>query len=127
MQAEVRKTTPDRRGIAGHMFRSTEALPQPTPTLQGSPCMTAATARQEWATMWQLPLVCMLGTSGSAMFAYAGGVYMESVTRAFGWTRAQYSSAFLLMMLSGLVISPAIGWLVDRIGPRRVVLGGIIP
>jgi MFS family permease len=89
--------------------------------------MTASTARQEWATMWTLPLVCMLGISGSSMFAYAGGVYMQSVTREFGWSRAQYSSAFLLMMVSGLFLSPATGWLVDRVGPRKVVLGAMIP
>ena len=77
--------------------------------------------------MWPLPLVCMLGVSGSAMFAYAGGVYMESVTREFGWSRAQYSSAFMLMMVSGLVLAPAVGWLTDRIGPRKVALAGIVP
>ncbi len=77
--------------------------------------------------MWPLPLVSMLGVSGSAMFAYAGGVYMESVTVEFGWTRAQYSSAFMLMMVSGLFISPAAGWLIDRVGPRKVALGGIVP
>jgi MFS family permease len=89
--------------------------------------MTASTARQEWAAMWPLPLVCMLGVSGSAMFAFAGGVYMESVTREFGWTRVQYSSAFMLMMLSGLVLGPAAGWLIDRVGPRKVALAGIVP
>lgn len=89
--------------------------------------MIASTAREEWATMWPLPLVCMVGVSGSAMFAYAGGVYMESVTTEFGWTRAQYSSAFLLMMISGLVMAPTIGWLADRWGPRVVALTGIVP
>jgi MFS family permease len=89
--------------------------------------MTASTARQEWAAMWPLPFVCMLGVSGSAMFAFAGGVYMESVIRDFGWTRVQYSSAFMLMMLSGLVLGPAAGWLIDRVGPRKVALVGIVP
>ena len=89
--------------------------------------MPASTARQEWAAMWPLPLVCMLGVSGSAMFAFAGGVYMESVTSEFGWSRAQYSSAFMLMMVSGLFLGPATGWLIDRIGPRKVALAGIVP
>ncbi|MBV1690397.1 MFS transporter [Novosphingobium sp. G106] len=89
--------------------------------------MTPLTARQEWAAMWPIPLVCMVGVSGSAMFAYAGGVYMESVTAEFGWSRAEYSSAFLLMMLSGLFLAPAAGWLTDRVGPRKVALGGMVP
>ena len=89
--------------------------------------MAASTARQEWATMWPLPLVCMLGISGSAMFAFSGGVFMESVTGEFGWSRAQYSSAFMVMMVSGLFLGPATGWLIDRIGPRKVALVGIVP
>jgi MFS family permease len=89
--------------------------------------MTPSPARQEWKDMWPLPLVCMIGVSGSGMFAYAGGVYMESVTDEFGWTRAQYSSAFMVMMLSGLFLGPASGWLIDRVGPRKVALAGIIP
>ncbi len=77
--------------------------------------------------MWPLPLVCMLGISGSAMFAFSGGVFMESVTGEFGWSRAQYSSAFMVMMVSGLFLGPTTGWLIDRIGPRKVALVGIVP
>ncbi|MBV1689004.1 MFS transporter [Novosphingobium sp. G106] len=89
--------------------------------------MTPLTARQEWASMWPLALACTLGVSGSAMFAFVGGVYMESVTSEFGWSRAQYSSAFMLMMVSGLFIGPAVGSLIDRVGPRKVALFAIVP
>ncbi|HEX7781941.1 MAG TPA: MFS transporter [Sphingobium sp.] len=85
------------------------------------------TARQEWSRLWPLPLVSMIGVSGSAMFAYAGGVFMERVTAEFGWSRAEYSGAFMLMMVAGLFLAPAVGWLIDRIGPRKVALAGIIP
>ncbi len=84
-------------------------------------------AKQEWASMWPLPLVAMLGAGGSACFAYASGAFLGELTRLFGWTRAEFSSAFTLQMLLGLVIAPIVGRLIDRIGPRRAALAGIAP
>ncbi len=89
--------------------------------------MIGLSARQEWASLWPLVVACMLGVSGSGMFAFVGGVYIESVTREFGWSRAEYSSAFMVMMGSALFLGPAVGWLIDRVGPRRVALGSILP
>lgn len=86
--------------------------------------MKAMTAKQEWASMWQLPLVSMLGVSGSAIFAFSSGVFMERMTAEFGWSRAGFSTAFALQTLLGLLVLPATGWLVDRIGPRKVALIG---
>jgi predicted MFS family arabinose efflux permease len=88
---------------------------------------TTLTARQEWSAQWPLPLVSMLGVSGGAMFAYSSGVFMEDMTTAFGWSRAQFSSIFVAMMGLGLVLMPAVGWLTDRYGPRRLALIGIVP
>lgn len=69
----------------------------------------------------------MFGVSGGAMFAYSSGVFMEDMTSAFGWSRAQFSSIFVAMMVLGLVLMPAVGWLTDRYGPRRLALIGIVP
>ncbi|RYE70575.1 MAG: MFS transporter [Rhizobiaceae bacterium] len=101
--------------------------PNDRPNVMNQSSSAAPTARQEWARLWPFVVACMLGVSGSGMFAFVGGVYMESVTREFGWSRAQYSSAFMLMMISSLFLGPAVGWLIDRIGPRKVALCAIIP
>jgi MFS family permease len=87
----------------------------------------ALSARQEWSSQWPLPVVSMLGISGGAIFAYSSGVFMEDMTSAFGWSRAQFSSIFVAMMVLGLVLMPAVGWLTDRYGPRRLALIGIVP
>jgi predicted MFS family arabinose efflux permease len=77
--------------------------------------------------MWTLPLTAMVGVSGGGMFAYSSGVFMQSITGEFGWTRAQYSAVFVILTLQGLVTGPLVGRLIDRFGPRRVVLAGIVP
>jgi len=82
---------------------------------------------QEWAKMWPLPFTALLGIAGSAIFAYSNGVFMIEMTRAFGWSRTEFSSAFAVQTVLGLIIMPLAGRLTDRIGPRKVVLAGIIP
>jgi MFS family permease len=82
---------------------------------------------QEWAKMWPLPFTALLGIAGSAIFAYSNGVFMIEMTKEFGWSRTQFSSAFAVQTLLGLVIMPLVGRLTDRIGPRKVALTGIIP
>lgn len=85
------------------------------------------TARAEWAAMWPLPLVSMLGYVGGASFAYSSGVFMQELTGEFGWSRAQFSAAFTIHSLVALVMAPFIGRLIDRIGPRKMALIGIVP
>ena len=77
--------------------------------------------------MWPLPLTALIGVSGSGMFAYSSGVFMQSITGATGWSRAQYSLVFVVTMVLGLVTGPLMGRLIDRFGPRRVVLTGMVP
>ncbi len=77
--------------------------------------------------MWPLPLVSMLGYIGGASFAYSAGVFMVQLTHQFGWTRAEFSSAFTIHSLLSLVTAPLVGRLADRIGARRVALMGIVP
>src|SRR5262245_53384743 len=89
--------------------------------------MAERTARQEWAAMWPLPLVSMLGYVGGASFAYSSGVFMQELTGEFGWSRAEFATAFTIHSLVALVMAPVIGRLVDVLGPRRMALIGIIP
>ncbi len=86
-----------------------------------------ATATAEWRRNWQLPLIGMLGMTGPSALAYSNGVFMEPVTKALGWTNAQFSSLLVIQMLIGLVIGPLAGRMVDRFGPRRMALVGTLP
>lgn len=51
------------------------------------------------------------------------GVFLEPMLNDFGWTRAQVSMAFTLNMFVQGGGGIAAGWLTDRFGPRRVLIG----
>jgi MFS family permease len=85
------------------------------------------TARQEWARHWPLPITALLGVAGMSVFAYAHGVFLNTMVDEFGWARSEFSSAFTIQMLVGLALAPLVGRLVDRFGPRRVALAGLLP
>src|SRR6266403_228396 len=88
--------------------------------------MRLDTGRQEWAKMWPLPLIAMLGVAGNATFTFAAGVFMEPMTAEFGWTRSQYYSGLTVQMIAAMVLVPVVGYLVDRFGCRRIALPGIV-
>jgi MFS family permease len=51
--------------------------------------------------------------------------YIVPIQKEFGWTRVQVSFAFTLVAYMIVLVSPLQGILVDRFGPRRVVLTSI--
>jgi predicted MFS family arabinose efflux permease len=89
--------------------------------------MTSLSARPEWASAWPLPIVAMFGVAGSVIFPYSGGILMQEMTTTFGWSRTQFSTGFFVQTILNLITLPVAGWLVDRMGSRRVVLLGIVP
>src|SRR5215470_4853489 len=74
-----------------------------------------------------------LATAFFALFCIVGlglwglPFYYDFMVKQFGWTRAQVTSG---NALSKLVVGPLLGfvagWLVDRFGPRRLMMLGIL-
>jgi MFS family permease len=52
-------------------------------------------------------------------------LYIPPIEQEFGWTRVQVSLAFTIVAYMIVAASPLQGFLVDRFGPRRVVLTSI--
>lgn len=61
-----------------------------------------------------------------AITFYTQGLFAGPVTEEFGWSRGQFFLGFTIMQMMGLLTAPTIGSIVDRIGPRRVGIAGLI-
>src|SRR5437667_3899901 len=51
-------------------------------------------------------------------------VFFVALIEEFGWSRGATAAAFSISSVVQGVLSPPIGMLVDRVGPRRVMLYG---
>ena len=60
----------------------------------------------------------------SVSWVYAKQVFFTPISMYFGWSRALMSGAFALERLEGSILSPIEGFLVDRYGPRKIMLIG---
>jgi sugar phosphate permease len=58
-------------------------------------------------------------------FYYGFSALVKPLQDEFGWTRALISGAFSLRTQSGGIASPVVGYLVDRVGSRRLLLVGV--
>ncbi len=54
------------------------------------------------------------------------GVWVKALELHFGWSRAQLTGAFSLAQLEGSIVGPFLGYLIDRLGPRRMVFAGLV-
>ena len=99
---------------------------QPTPqiaTIDSPSAAGAVTAAQVQVTATSfLSLFCIVGLA-----LYGLPFFYDFMVRDFGWSRAQVTSG---NALSKLVVGPlfgfAAGWVVDRFGPRRLMIAGIL-
>lgn len=58
-------------------------------------------------------------------FFYGFGLLVTPLTDEFGWSRAAVSAAFSLRTEVGGVAAPIIGFAVDRVGVRRLLIAGV--
>jgi len=61
-----------------------------------------------------------------AITFYTQGLFAGPVTEEFGWSRGQFFLGFTIMQVTGLVTAPTVGSIVDRFGPRKVGIVGLI-
>ena len=72
----------------------------------------------------------MLVGSVWVTLAIASGLYFSfpiffvALFEEFGWSRGATALAFSISSITQGVLSPVVGTLVDRFGPRRVILSG---
>jgi len=78
------------------------------------------------ATGWGVVAAAFLTFAVSAGMMHSYPVFFVAFLAEFGWGRAQASLAYSASLLLSGASSPLVGTLVDRVGPRRLVLlGGV--
>ena len=75
---------------------------------------------------WWIVVAGGLGMSITAGINFHGfGNFIIPLTNEFGWNRTTISGVFSLARLESGLLGPLEGWLVDRVGPRRLMLVGV--
>ena len=88
--------------------------------------IASGAARREWRSGWKLPVAAAVGDSMSGLQTYSIGSFLIALEAEFAWKR---SEILLGLTLSGLIIAAAnvfVGAIIDRFGPRRVGIAGVV-
>ena len=68
-------------------------------------------------------LAVTLTIASGARFLF--GVVLKPISEEFGWNRAQLTGAVMLAMIVLSICQPLVGILIDRIGAKKILVGGI--
>src|SRR2546425_4933348 len=74
---------------------------------------------------WVVVGLSFLTNLTAAGIRSAPSVLIHPLEGEFGWSRTAIASAASLNLLLYGLAAPVGGWLLDRIGPRRVILGSL--
>lgn len=75
---------------------------------------------------WRVLPPCMLGITLCSTHGYSLGVMIPAIERQFGWPRAEISMGLMIISIIAVVAAPVVGAAIDRFGPRRIALTGIL-
>jgi len=75
---------------------------------------------------WVIVAVALVSMAFWFGFRSIFSVFMVALVDDFGWGRAEISGVQSVAMICYIMAAPLVGGLVDRFGPRRVILPGII-
>src|SRR6478735_2064232 len=74
---------------------------------------------------WFVLALCFLTTLTSAGVRSSPSVLIHPLEAEFGWSRMLIASAVSMNLLLFGIAAPISGWLIDRFGPRKVMLGSL--
>jgi MFS family permease len=74
-----------------------------------------------WVVVAVLAITLTIASGARFLF----GVVLKPLTEEFGWNRAQLTGAVMLATLVLSVCQPIVGILIDRVGAKRILVGGL--
>jgi MFS family permease len=77
---------------------------------------------------WRVASASALGilVSFASVLVYTFGIFLKPIAETFGWNRESVSAAFGIAAMTAAVCAPVTGMLLDRFGPRRIILPAIV-
>jgi MFS family permease len=85
-----------------------------------------SSAAAEWRLHYMLPIAAALGYATSVIHIYGLGPFIQPLSDAFGWSRTQVTIGLTLSTMVQAVFGIPIGLMVDKYGPRRFGLIGVL-
>lgn len=77
-----------------------------------------------WRTLAGCCLVAVFGVT--ALYGSTFGLMMRPVQAELGWTRGDIAFSLTLMTLAGPAILPLVGWIIDNVRLRPLILWGVV-
>jgi MFS family permease len=73
---------------------------------------------------WRVALASGAGVfvGFASLLVYTFGIFLKPLAEEFGWSREAISAAFGIAAMTVAVCSPALGYMLDRVAPRRVIV-----
>src|SRR3954451_16355863 len=98
-----------------------------SPVLAAAPPGGPSAAVQDWQRGWPVVLAGACGYMLISLGMLSLGAFMEPVQQAFHWNRSDFSLGLSVYAVVGVVLSPVVGALIDRYGPRIFgVIGSLL-
>lgn len=85
---------------------------------------SAVDSAASWRTLAGCCIVAIFGVS--ALYGSTFGLMMLPMQKDLGWSRGDIAFSLTLMTLAGPAILPLVGWLIDRVRLRPLVLWGVV-
>jgi MFS family permease len=73
---------------------------------------------------WIVLVASLLSFFGGGTFHYGFSAFVVPIVKDLGWSMTLTSGAFSLYRLEAGLVAPLVGFLLDRIGPRKLVFSG---
>jgi MFS family permease len=93
-----------------------------------APTAGGASERSIHYAGWGVAAAAALGmfVSFASVLVYTFGIFLKPIAETFGWNRESVSGAFGIAAMTAAVCAPITGMLLDRFGPRRVIVPAVI-
>ena len=75
---------------------------------------------------WKLVGLTIVSNALASLVWSGIGIWVRALEIQFGWSRTQLAGAFAVTQLEGSIVGPFMGYLIDRVGPQRMVFVGLI-